>query len=41
LFPQDPVCFSVKSVNFLPSALSLTRKLSKGSRLLNKLGQTY
>jgi len=28
-------------VNFLPSALSLTRKLSKGSRSLKRLGQTY
>jgi hypothetical protein len=41
LFPNDPVCSSVESVNFLPSALSLTRKLSKGSRLLKSLGQIY
>ena len=28
-------------MNFLPSALSLTRTLSKGSRLLKRLDQTY
>ena len=31
----------MRSVNFLPSALPLTRTLSKGSRLLKRLGQTY
>src|ERR1035438_9594600 len=38
---REPPGTSKECVNFLPSALSLTRRLSKGSRLLKRLGQSY
>jgi hypothetical protein len=38
-FPKEAVRSAVESVNFLPSAPLLTRKLSKGSPLLEGLGR--